>query len=304
MAQFPVTDQRGIIDGLNYTMSGVQGLGQDFAGFNSSVYADATGNFRPPFAIDNFGLGDPPPPNFGFYVAPITLGTSQMLDERTWRYTFAVAQLAPPFINGQPVTIAGVTNSYYDGTFNLIGVIECTTTYVTLRTDASYPIVANSTGGTASLNVMNTELSTDCNAKVTVTGGLQRVILNAQLNNYLTVDPAITPGQFFYTVELNRYKAFPTNDPTNPEFRFVIDANVARKTYVLDTASPTFPSSVETLFIGIVDEPGLGLPDYKGGYYWYIVDVKYIYDGTPADTPIVTGSQFGLRSFSAQVLKP
>ncbi len=304
MAQFPISNDQGILDAMNYLLSGPTGLGQNFAGFNSSLYADATGNYRPPFTIDNFGPGNPPSPNFLFYVAPISLGTSEMLDERTWKFTFATPLTGVPFQLGQPITVTGVTDPYYDGNYGPIGVIECTLTYVVARSRNDYTVVAPSTGGTVELNSMNTELSTDCNAKVTVTGSQQRVILNAQLNNSLVVDYTIIPGQFLYVVELNRYKAIPTNDPTNPDFVFIADGNVASKTYVFDAQASDFDPNVETLFVSIVDNPGLGKTDFKGGYYWYILEVKYIYDGSPADTPIITGSTLGLRSFSAQVLKP
>jgi hypothetical protein len=290
MAQYPVTDTQGIQDGLNYVLSGPSGLGQDFAGYSSSINGDATGNFRPPYTQDNFGTL----PNIGIYVAPIALGTSEMLDTRTWKFTFAAPLVSAPFIAGQPITVSGVTDPYYDGTYSPIGVTECTTTYVIARTQSDYAVVASSSGGTVELNSMDSLLSTDCNAKVTVTGGQDRVLLSAQLNNTIYLDPAHFAGSYYYSVQLNRYSSFPTDDPVNPEYRFTLDKTVAFKDYLISTPVTGITNEVETFFINFIDQP---VP----GYYWYILEVMYTDN---AGGQIVTNSVLGLRSFSAQVLKP
>lgn len=290
MPQFPVSDQRGIIDGLNYVLSGPSGLGQNFAGFSNSLNGDATGNFRPPFTQDNFGTL----PNIGIYVAPIALSTSEMLDTRTWKFTFATPLISPPFVNGQPIYVTGVADPYYDGYYSPIGVTECTGSYVIARTQNEYPIVAASTGGTVELNSMDTLLSTDCNAKVTVTGAQDRVLLSAQLNNTMYLDPSRFAGSYYYSVQLNRYSSFPTNDPVNPEYRFTLDKNIAIKDYLIPTPTTGVTVDQETFFINFIDQP---VP----GYYWYILEVMYM---SNSGSQIVTNSVLGLRSFSAQVLKP
>jgi hypothetical protein len=290
MAQYPVSDNQGILDGLNYVLSGPSGTGQNFNGFSSSTDGDLTGNYRPPFSEEN--LGGIPVVNL--YVAPIALSTSEMLDTRTWKFTFASAQASPPFINGQPIYVSGVTDPYYDGTYSPIGVTECTTAYVIARTQQDYAIVASSTGGTVELNSMATRLSTDCNAKVTVTGSQDRVVLSSQLNNVIYLDPTYFAGAYYYTVELNRYTSFPTNDPVNPEYRFNLDKTIASKQYLVSTPTIGTTNEFETFFINILDEPG-------PGYYWYILEVTFT-DNSGGQ--IVTNSLLGLRSFSAQVLKP
>jgi hypothetical protein len=290
MPQFPVSDQRGMIDGLNYVLSGPSGLGQNFAGFSSSLNGDATGNYRPPFTQENFGTL----PNIGFYVDPIALSTAEMLDTRTWKFTFATPVLTAPFVNGQPIYVTGVTDSYYDGYYSPIGVTECTGAYVIARTQSEYALVAPSTGGTVSLDSMATLLSTDCNAKVTVSGAQDRVLLSAQLNNTMYLDPARFAGSYYYSVQLNRYTSFPTNDPVNPEYRFDFDKTIAQKDYLLPTPVAGITVEQETFFINFIDQP---VP----GYYWYILEVMYTDN---AGSQIVTNSVLGLRSFSAQVLKP
>ena len=202
MAQYPVSDSQGIVDGLNYVLSGPGSTGQSFAGFSSSSYADATGNYRPPYTADNFGVL----PNVSLYVAPIALSTSVMLDTRTIKFTFATPLAGVPFVNGQAygLEVNGVSVAdYYDYVYNhgyQIGVIDCTLTDVTIRLNRDMPLLAPGTGGTIKIDNMDLALSTDCNAKVTVQGGQDRVVLSAQLNNTIYLDPANFAGSYYYTV--------------------------------------------------------------------------------------------------------
>lgn len=288
MPQFPVSDAQGIQDGLNYVLSGPTGTGQNFASFGAGTFGDLTGNFRPPYTI----LNATTTPAVDLYVAPIALSTAEMLDGRTWKYTYTTPLAQPAFQLGQPITVTGVADPTYDGTFTAIGVIESTTTYVIARSQESYTVVANSTGGTVELDTMDTRISTDCNAKVTVTSAQDRVVLSAQLNNTIYVDAAALPGSLDYTVEINRYVASPTNDVANPDFRFEYDATVISKTKTIATTVVQQPEE-ETLFINFIDQPG-------PGYYWYILEMTFTDAG---GGQIVTNSQAALRSFTAQVLK-
>lgn len=297
---YPISSQQDVIDGLNYVLSGPGGLGQDFAWFNSNGRSqyDLTGNYRIPFTQINYN--DPGVPSINIYVAPIALSTAEMLDERTWKFTFATPEATPPFVVGQPITVTGVADPYYDGTYSPIGVTECTLTYVVARTNNSYALVAASTGGTVELNSMNSLLSTDCNARVTVTSPQQAVIISSQLNNQLIADSAYT-GSYYYIVTINRYKAINNNDPTNPDFVFVEDAGIDRpnpqlayKEVLIATTLLEHGSSQETIFTSIIDQPG-------PGYYWYILELEFI-DNSGGN--IVTNCLLTQRSFSAQVFKP
>jgi hypothetical protein len=296
---YPVTSSTAdLVDGVNIALSGPGGLGQGFDSFNSNGLSqfDLTGNFRPPYAAQNFG--SPGVPLVNIYVAPIALGVSQMIDERTWKYTFSVAQVTEPFVPGQPITVSGVTNPYYDGTFSPIGVIECTLTYVIARTNASFPIVANSSGGTVELTSMDFLTSTDCLARATVFGDQQSVIISSQLNAKLFTDPAYV-GSYYYKVSINRYVAIPNNDANNPDFVFIIDNDVGRPPSTLAykevLISSVLPSNdIETIFTSIIDQPGIG-------YYQYILEVEFS-DNSGGN--IVTNALLTQRSFSAQVFKP
>jgi len=303
---YPVTANTAeLVDGLNQALAGPSGLGQGFDSFNSAginssglTQYDLTGNFRQPYTLQNFG--SPHVPLVNLYVAPISLSTAEMLDERTWKFTFTTPLVGnEPFAPGQPITVSGVANSYYDGTYAPIGVVECTLAYVIARTSDSYPVVASSTGGTVELTSMDYLTSTDCLARATVLGAQQSVIISSQLNAELFHDPSYI-GSYYYKVSINRYVAIPNNDPTNPDFVFIIDnavgrppATLAYKEYLLSTATAA-SNLVETIFTSIIDQPGVG-------YFQYILEVEFT-DNSGGN--IVTNAIVTQRSFSAQVFKP
>lgn len=298
MAKFPVeiSDPEGIVDAVNNLLSGPAGLGQNFAGYSTYETGYLTGNFRPPFTYTVPAL---------IYVPPIALSTSEMLDDRTWKFTFNVAQPSVPFSNGMPITVNGVTDPYYDGDYTPIGVVECTTTYVIVRTQTSYDIVAPSTGGNVYYyntlkDVSETNMSTDANAKVTVTGGTDRVFISAQLNNVITYEGA-SGDDLQYTVEISRLKGFINSDPVNPEYRFDFDGTVAKHVYNFTGLSGSGSlDNVETIFTAIIDQPA-------PAYYWYLLEVRFNnpnWDGTGAlPTFQVTECEFTQRGLSAQVVK-
>ena len=297
---YPVTANTAeLVDGLNQALAGPSGLGQGFAYFNSNGLSqyDLTGNYRAPYALQNFG--SPGVPLVSLSVAPIALSTAEMLDERTWKFTFATPLVGnEPFVPGQPIEVSGVADPYYDGVFSPIGVIECTLTYVIARTNSSYPIVAPSTGGTVELTSMDYLTSTDCLARATVLGNQQSVIISSQLNAKLFI-AATGVGSYYYKVSINRYVAVPNNDPTNPDFVFVSDnepgrppSTLAYKEYLV--SATTISTDIETIFTSIIDEPGVG-------YYQYILEVEFT-DNSGGN--IVTNALVTQRSFSAQVFKP
>lgn len=292
MAQFPVSDDQGILDGLNYVLSGPVSLGQNFTGFSSSDLYDLTAAYRPPFAIKNpttSGL-----PVVKTYVAPIALSTSEMLGPRHIKITFATPQSDPPFANGQGCVVSGVADSWYDGTYYIPGVVECTTTYLVLQLANEYALRPASTGGTVSFTIVDYgAVSTDCNGKVTVTSATDRVFVTAQLNNKMLIDSAVL-GNVDYIVQLNRYRGYPNNNPTNPDYIFQFESTLASKTVNLDNSAGTVNQfDIETLFSSILDQP-------DSGYYWYIVELNYVANGSPLQ---IDACQLSLRSFTAQVVK-
>lgn len=285
MSQFPINTPEGLYEAVNYLASGPSGLGQNFAGFSSYDPAYLTGNYRTPFSQ---------PTARNLYVAPITLDTSEFIDGRTLKFTFASAQPTPPFNPGDLVIVNGVSNSWYDYRWNPIGVVSCTTTYCYVRTGALYtpPFEAIGYGGTIGLSLIGYDNSTDCNARVTVTGGTDRVFISGQLDQ--TVNYEVTSGTQDLTVltKVNRYIGFINDDPVNPDYLFDFQGSVAVKEYSFTglSGTGTLPL-IETVYSTLLDQPG-------PGYYWYILEVTY--EGTDIE---VTSVGLGLRSLSAQVVK-
>lgn len=246
MPQFPISDQQGIVDGLNYALSGPSGLGQNFSGVSIDTTASLSGNYRPPYTN-----------NGGFLtVGPLALSTSEWLDPYTYKFTFAAAQPAPPFQLGNNVSTSGTSLAFYNDYWGSIGVIECTTTYCVVHTSNPYANPGTATGGEIFfiLNTFNGLpdegwTSTDCNAKSTVTGATDRVFINAQINNTYSFQKAST-GVYTYTAAINRYRAVSNYDPTNPEVRFVFDGTVSKQEYLVSLDSTVDQAETFTITSG------------------------------------------------------
>lgn len=283
-------DDEGQTDAINYLLSGPSGLGQNFAGYSSYAPVYLTGNFRIPFTqVDIANL----------YVAPITLGTTEMLDDRTVKLTFASAQATPPFSLGNGLTVSGISTAYNNMLNDngvQIGVVSCTTTYVIVRLQVSFALLSPATGGTVEFyttgNFFN---STDCDSRVTVTGGTDRVFLSGQLDNLISYDVISSPpATLEYTAAIRRYTGFINTDPTNPDYLFASSVTIAEKVYTYTGLTSTGTLDlVETVFATFIDQP-------PPGYYRYILEVKF---RNPVGDLQVTSSEFGLRSISCQVVK-
>ena len=277
-------DRDNIADAVNNLLSGPSGLGQNFAGFSAYLPVYLTGNYRVPFTQETVA---------NLFVSPVTLSTCEMLDGRTWKFNFASVQPSAPFPLGAPITITGVDNSYYDGTYSPIGVVSCTDSYVIVRTNTDYPIVAPSANGSAEYSVLDQFNSTDANARVTVTGGTDRVFIGAQLDQIISYD-SLGLDDLTVTVAINRYIGFLNQDPTNPDYLFDFDKTVSQKEYTYTNLNGTGDIPlIETVFATIIDSPG-------PGFYWYILEVQF----TNVNGLLhVTQDQFRLRDLSCQVVK-
>jgi len=249
MATYPVTggDDAGLLDAVNYAVSGPSGIGQQLQGFSSSEGTRLTGNFNVPFTNNGNFL----PTAAVLYVEPIPLSTSEWLDDYTWKYTFTATQFYPPFALGAGVSISGVTPSEYDSIagitanrFRRTGVVECSTDYVILRSSEPLPnpgVVG--TGGDAGLWVTSDPdpntggtgavINTDANAIVSVDAGNNLVSVTGQLYlapfDYAVFEtnyPLNVPGMSVY-VKLNRYRATNTGTVAIPQYSYEFDAVIA-----------------------------------------------------------------------------
>jgi len=116
------------------------------------------------------------------------------------------------------------------------------------------------------------------------------------LNNIISYTGTVS-SDLAYTVAVNRYQGFQNNDPVNPDYIFPEFVTVAEKAYSGGSYSGLTGSGTidqETIFSTIVDAPTIG-------YYWYILEIRF--DRTGGDLEI-TQCETGLRSLSAQVVKP
>jgi hypothetical protein len=299
MSQFPVVSQEGVLEAVNYLASGPAGLGQNFDGFSAYQPAYLTGTYRQPFSVSTSTSA---PPNW--FVAPISISNIIYKDDgitnaQSLEWVFATPQAVPPFQNGWTLTGAG-----WDPASNYNGddgtVVSCSTTSVTTQFSKAYawdPVV---TYGTlefeAYLNGAKTKsipVSTDANARVTVTGPTERVFVSSQLaltSGYT----CSTTSTFSVSVQINRYSGEINTDPAKNDYLFNFDATVSEQsqTYSVGPGSGTVNTG-QNIFTTVIDQPSFG-------YYWYIAEVVW----TPLTGDAVAKLQtVGLRSLTAQVIK-
>lgn len=297
MSQYPVEndDTQALTEAVNYLLSGPGGLGQNFSGFSAYQEAYLTGNFRIPFSQSTPAE---------LYVAPIALSNAEQLDDRTIKYTFAAAQASPPFSLGNGLSVTGITPSTYNSAslsaagipITQIGVVECTTTFVIVRTrdPITTPLGTYVSGGNISYTSMDTLNSTDCDVRVTITGATDRVFISGQLDQIISYEVGGATEDLTVYVDITRYQAFPNNNPTNPDYIFDNAVTVTEKVYEFTglTGTGTLPLT-ETVFVTLVDEP-------DPGYYRYILEVFFESSGSNLQ---VYEDKLILRSISAQVVK-
>ena len=248
-------------------MSGPAGLGQNFDGFSDYNPAYLTGTFRAPFTVP---ITTTPPPTL--YQAPINIGniTVPANPGAIIDVTYSSAQSPVPFAEGDTVTISGVTPSFYDDDYRR-GVLEPTSTGVVVQYTSELTWPAYVSGGTIEKNASNTDVSTDCNGRVTVYGPTDKVFLSAQLNLNFTYD-CTTASEWDIRIKIDRYAGFPTTTAGDNEFLFDLDTNgnpvvSEQVTHYSESAAGT-SGNVEYIFTTVLDQPSFG-------YYWYILDIVF-----------------------------
>lgn len=190
MPQFPISDQQGIVDGLNYVLSGPGSLGQNFQGYSSNSTTAVSGDI--------------------------------------------VDQTTGEIVNSLPITTAFL--QYY---------------------------------------------LTDCKVNTGISGGTDRVVLSAQLDNSFVYNTTAACS-LEYTVAINRYRAQANrNSAYIAPYVYFYDGTVAQQQYLynLDTttagiasttvagAKPAYAAPVtgslilpvDQVFVGLAaDPPGTG----------------------------------------------
>lgn len=268
-AKYPVeiSDQEGIVDAINYLLSGPAGLGQNFDGFSDYNPAYLTGTFRAPFTVP---ITTTPPPSL--YQAPINIGniTVPANPGAIIDVTYSSAQSPVPFAEGDTVTISGVTPSFYNDDYRR-GVLEPTSTGVVVQYTSELTWPAYVSGGNISKNASNTDVSTDCNGRVTVYGPTDKVFLSAQLNLDFTY-ACSTASEWDIRIKIDRYAGFPTEVAGDNEFLFDLDTNgnpvVSEQVTHYSQSTSGTSGNVEYIFTTVLDQPSFG-------YYWYILDIEF-----------------------------
>lgn len=312
MASYPVeiSDTEGIVNAVNYLMSGPAGLGQNFQGFSAYLPAYLRPSKKQPWSLPiTTGL------NPSLYLdipvsdaypcdstgAPTVGSVSEYI-----KLTFVTPQATAPFQYGDILDIVNVVDTgggdppySYNGTgYN---VLSSTTTDVVLffvKNDGLVGIYDWGTyisGGDIVRDKIAVSLDTDCNARVTVEGPTAQVFVSAQIN--MTWDyTVVIPANYSVFVSIQRSRGFQDPTPGSKEYLFADTVTVSEKEFVF-TAATSGTESLEAIFTTVLDTPSFG-------YYWYILTVFFQppQSSPPYDIdigPVTTG----LRSLTAQVIK-
>jgi len=313
MATYPIesSDDNGIVDAVNYLLSGPSGLGQNFQGVSAYKPTYLTGFYRKPFTVSSdldppAGWTAPWPPQWWF--SPLTITDAYPIDvdpdtNKTLYFKVEFAtQPQPPFQVGQAAYITGISPGFYNDYYNQPGVVYCTTDYVIIATQTAYKYPAYVSGGEINTDQSEIFESTDCNARVYVTGGTDTLFITSQ--NEFTIDyECFYDTTFTLEYVVNRYYGFlDTTDPTNPDYKFVLDDRDGRDPVVSSqiqswdiTVGTGTVNSDKLIFTTLLDQ---GIPK---GYYWYIAEIYISSTDTGDAYPLSVKT--GLRSLTAQVIK-
>lgn len=291
-AKYPVetSDQEGIVDAINYLLSGPAGLGQNFQGFSAYLPAYVRPSTRQPFMLplDTTLI---PTWAFSWNITNITLVGSNPTQYLQIDFTPSVVLTDPPFQYGDRLLVAGVNPIFYNDRYT---VLSSTTTSVIVFPSKDYTWPAYVSGGTVGRDWYDVATSTDCNARVTVLGPTDQVFVTAQI--ILDIDyTASTASDFDIVVSIDRLTGFPTNKAGDNDYVFSNLVTVSKRTFNYTPSVSGSINDLETVFTTVLDGPNLDF-----GYYWYILDISFnVNSGDVLPGNVVAG----LRSLTAQVIK-
>ena len=215
--------------------------------------------------------------------------------------TFTTAQATPPFEYGDRLDVVGVVAGGVDPDFFNGGytVFSCTTTEVTLFTSGTFTWPAYVSDGTVGRNYLDgTTMSTECNARVTVSGPTDQVFVSAQLDLAWEYD-CTTATNYNVVISIVRSRGFPTTTPGSNDYLFKDDVLVSEKSFAQSVAPGTGTQSLESVFTTVLDGPNLDF-----GYYWYILSVLFeMPEVEPPFSTTIGRATTRLRSLTAQVIK-
>lgn len=300
MSKYPVetSDLDGVVAGVNYLLSGPAGLGQNFSGKSFGTSGDLSASPRGPYIL-------PYSSTFTIYNPPISLSSSEMLDELTFKFTFSSTQSFEPFYIGQPVTVKGVTDDTYNNTYSPIGVLECTTDYVIVRGIIPYDVVSPSTGGTVELDIVSNfiPIVTDCQATVTITGATDRVFLSGQIEFRFSYN-CIADCTLFVSANIVRTPILSTSTVGSSMYFDEIPVINFSQNYTYDLlAGDSDLIALNSIFTSFIDQDYQGVTPDKGLYNYSLQLSFNALPAVPGPTVIITEVNAGTRTLTAQVVK-
>jgi hypothetical protein len=300
MAKYPVeyTDDEGVVDAVNYLLSGPAGLGQNFQGFSAYLPAYIRPKGKQPWSLPIDTTLNP-----SIYLniplsnaAPVGGNPSRLV-----KFTFASPQPTVPFEFGDGFEVYNVVESGAGESYNYADgwtVYECTTTDVTIVTSVPFTWPTYVSGGWGGRDFMNFKTSTDCNGRVTVSGATTQVFVSAQINLAWTYDCSVA-DDYSVNISINRLKGFPSDAPGSNDYLFANSVLVSEKTFLRNATVGSGADALEAIFTTVLDGPNLDF-----GYYWYILEVKFNSASTGSTYHVAVGkATTGLRSLTAQVIK-
>lgn len=225
-------------------------------------------------------------PGYGYNIGDTLLITGDLLGGTTPAndLTLTVTATDSGFFNGVYRTWSGTTND------------------VIVITSQEYNWPNYVSGGDVGVDFSNLNLSTDCNGRVTVNGGTDRVFVSGQLLLNTTYN-CTTPSEFDIIVSIDRYTGYLSTAAGSNDFVFdrPITTVAERRFHYNITGAGTI-TDLETIFTQFIDGP-----DIPFGYYWYLLQFKFATEdanGNPYPGDATLGPvELGLRSLTAQVVK-
>lgn len=139
--------------------------------------------------------------------------------------------------------------------------------------------------GDIGVDYSNLLLSTDCNGRVNVTGGTDRVFVSGQLILDTTYDCTV-PSEFDIVITIDRLTGYISTTPGDNDYVFGRPiTTVAERTYHYNIAGAGSITDLETIFTQFIDGPEIPF-----GYYWYILEFQFV--TRPTYVTVNTGSVF------------
>jgi len=291
VAKYPVetSDQEGIVDAVNYLLSGPGGLGQNFDGYSTYEPAYLRPSTRRPWSLP---IGSTLNPSVYLNI-PISNAVPAATPTKFVTFTFTTPQATPPFQYGDRMEVYDVDPSFYNDTYT---VYSCTTTDVTTVTEDEYSYPAYISSGWVGRDYLNYPITTDSYGTVTVSGGTDQVFVSAQINldwEYVTDG---TP--YDVVVSIVRDKGFQSQTPGSNEYLFGDTVTVSERTFPQTTVAGSGNSILEAIFTTVLDGPNLNF-----AYYRYYIIVQFNVEGYPSYNTTIGKVAMGLRSLVAQVVK-